>query len=467
MKRFCAFVVIMFFGSAKANIILPSILNNNMVLQQRLAVTLWGWGNPGEVVKVTNTWNNAIDSATTNANAHWQLTIQTPAVGGPYQINFKGYNSITLTNVFIGEVWLCSGQSNMEMNEQWGLPDVKAVLPHACNPNIRFFTVAKSAANCPQQDVKGTWVSCDAANLQTFSAAAYFFGKKLQDSLHVPIALINASWGGTPAEVWTPDSIIRMDEELLMAAKKQKPSKFWPHEPGVAFNAMIAPIARFAIAGAIWYQGETNTAYPYTYAKLFTEMMGTWRKAWKYNFSFYYVQIAPFAYGKPYAGALLQEQQSKAAAYPNVGMVVITDLVTDTSNIHPKNKHDVGDRLANWALAKNYEWKHITCQSPHLKNVIINSDKVLLSFEDTGGGLLIKGANVQQIWVAGADKVFYPAAANIEGNQLMVWSSKVQHPIAVRYAFGNTAIGNLFGSNHLPVIAFRTDNWKLNAANNK
>ena len=344
-----------------------------MVLQQKSNVKLWGWASPGEKIFITNTWNNKTDSIVATGEANWQTTIQTPAAGGPYTITLKGNNEIILENILIGEVWVCSGQSNMEMNEQWGkLKDIKAEFPTCYNKNIRFLFVPKTTSTHPQDDCKAEWMICDSNTLNTFSAAGYFFGKKLNHELNVPIGLINSNWGGTPAETWTPKEVVNKNDTLKSAAAKLKSNPWWPAAPGLAYNGMIAPLTNFSIAGAIWYQGESNTGAPLTYSRLFTSMIDAWRKEWNNNFPFYYVQIAPYKYGNRNVGALLQEAQTQSMNHDNVGMVVITDLGIDTNNIHPTDKHDVGERLANWALAKTYLKGGIVYKSPMYKSMAID-----------------------------------------------------------------------------------------------
>lgn len=462
MKKSIVFPVLLFLSVAlKANIRLPNIINNNMVLQQQSTVKLWGWAGPNEKVYVTTSWNNKLDSVVTTRDANWMLTVQTPAGGGPYTITLKGENTIVLNNVLIGEVWVCAGQSNMEMNYNWGLPDVKAALANCANSNIRFFYIPKSTAKYPQDNCGGEWVNCDSNTLKSFSAVGYFFGKKLNADLNVPIGLINANWGGTPAETWAEAAAINSDSALKTAAAKQQPYDWWPYEPGAAFNGMIAPISNYDIAGAIWYQGEGNTIAPDTYSKLLTTMIGTWRKAWNKELPFYYVQIAPYSYGNKYISSIIREQQTKAMAYTNVGMAVITDLVDNIKDIHPKNKHTVGDRLANWALAETYHKQGLLYKSPMYKSMEVQKEKAIISFNNAPTGLMAKDKVVSEIYIAGTDKIFYAGTAKIDNNKLIVTSPKVPQPVAVRFAFSNTAMANLFSKEGLPVNSFRTDDWEL------
>ena len=252
---------------AVANVRLPAVLGSNMVLQQQSTVKLWGWSAPAERILVTTSWNNKTDTVVGTRDANWQLTVQTPAAGGPYTITFKGYNTVVLENILIGEVWVCSGQSNMEWSYNHKLKDIADELPTAANPNIRFFQITKATSTSPQDDCEASWVPCDSNTLKSFSAVGYFFGKKLNKDLNIPIGLINSSWSGTPAEVWANPEAIENNAVVKEAATKISPAAWWPYLPGRAYNAMIAPITDFAIAGAIWYQGEGNTAIPNTYGQ--------------------------------------------------------------------------------------------------------------------------------------------------------------------------------------------------------
>jgi len=462
MKKCFVFAVLLLCAIAsKANIRLPNVINSNMVLQQQSAVKLWGWAGPAEKIYITTSWNNKLDSTITTRDANWMISVQTPAAGGPYTITLKGDNTIVLNNVLIGEVWVCSGQSNMEMNYGWGLPDIKAALPTCANSNIRFFTIPKTTSKYPQDNCGGEWLNCDSNTLKNFSAVAYFFGKKLNGNLNVPIGLISTNWGGTPAETWAEAEAINNDKELKAAAEKLQPYDWWPYASGAAFKGMIAPITKYAIAGSIWYQGEGNTGAPDTYGKLLTTMVGTWRKAWNTAFPFYYVQIAPYTYDNKFVSAIVREQQTKAMAFPNVGMVVITDLVDNVKDIHPKNKLDVGNRLANWALAETYRKEGIVYKSPMYKSMEVQKSKAIITFDNAPNGLKATDQYINEIYIAGSDKRFFAATAKIEKNKLIVSSPEVSNPAAVRFAFSNAAIGNLFSKEGLPVNPFRTDDWEL------
>jgi sialate O-acetylesterase len=458
MKKPVLLLLLLIHIMAKANITLPAVIGSNMVLQQQSSARFWGWGNANEKVFITPSWNNSTDSATVTGDGKWQVNIATPKAGGPYNIIIKGGNSITLTNILVGEVWVCSGQSNMEYNYYWGLPDIQQELPHAANANIRFFNIPRTTALYPQEDCRAQWTVCDSNTIKSFSGVGYFFGKRLNQALDVPVGLINASWGGTPAEVWMQEQAVNSDSLLKQGAAKLSPTPWWPVSPGLCFNGMIAPVTPYAIAGAIWYQGEGNTTAPEYYERLFPAMIRNWRQQWNKEIPFYYVQIAPYTYGNKPVGALIQEAQLKTLSLPNTGMAVISDLVTDTSDIHPKNKRDVGLRLANLALENTYR-KKFPATSPVYKKIEVKKDKVVIAFNHVYTGLVVKGKAVTPLLIAGDDQIFYPAESKVEGDRLTAWSKKVKNPVAVRYAFGNTAIGNLFSREGLPVSPFRTDHW--------
>jgi sialate O-acetylesterase len=452
--------------AVNANIVLPSVIGSNMVLQQNSRVKIWGWGNPLEKVFVTTSWDNKTDSAIVPPEAGWKITVHTPAAGGPYTITIKGNNTIVLQNVLVGEVWVCSGQSNMEMSYGWGIPIMNDDVPKAFNNNIHFFTVAKASSAYPQDDCKGEWAVCDSNTVKAFSAAAYYFGKRLNKELNMPIGLINTSWGATAADVWTPDSVIEADATLKEAAAKIKPNPWCAIKPGSVYNTMIAPLLNYNIAGVIWYQGESNTVAAASYTKLFTSMISTWRSAWGKQFPFYYVQIAPFKYGDRNIAALLREAQTHSMSLNNTGMVVITDITGDTTDIHPKNKRDVGYRLAGWALAETYNRPGLIYKNALYKSMDVKDGKAILSFDNAGSGLTSNDKAITQVYIAGDDRVFYPAQVTIDHDKLVVWSALVKQPAAVRYAFGNTAVGNLFGPGNLPVNPFRTDNWPVDTSPN-
>ena len=463
MKRICiAILALVSALSINSQVRLPAIFSSNMVLQQKDSVKLWGWADPMEKIAITTSWNNRTDTAVTKSNAKWELTVMTPSAGGPYRITFKGYRTVSLENVMIGEVWLCSGQSNMQWNYYGGVKDIDAELKLSAQENIRFFHVPKSASDDLQDDTQASWSVCDSNSLKGFSAIGYFFGKYLQRKLNVPIGLVHSSWGGTPAEVWTPRELIEEDDVLKQAAEKKPPVPWCPVQPGVVYNAMINPIKNYPISGAIWYQGESNTSTPGSYAKLLTTMIDAWRKDWHTDFPFYLVQIAPYTYGNNLSAAVLREQQTIAAKHYRSGMIVISDLVSDTTDIHPRDKKSVGKRLSDYVLFDHYKnGNEADAKSPVYESMVVNDGKAYINFNYAESGIVSRDKKINALLIAGTNKVFYPAEAKIEKGKLVAWSKNVKEPVAVRYQFCNACIGNLVSQTGLPVAPFRTDDWEV------
>lgn len=457
------FVAFIGFNAVEAEIRLPAIIGTHMVLQQNSMVNMWGGCEPGEKIKITTNWDTTTYNTVGTYWAKWSLPLKTPARGGPYTITIQGSNRIVLEDVLIGEVWACSGQSNMEMSYNWGKPNkFDKDVTSATNTNIRFFNIPKQTALYPQEDVKARWVVCTPDEMKKFSLVGYFFGQKLQQDLKSPVGLINASWGGTPAEAWTPKELVEQDFALTKAASTLKALYSWPVTPGAAYNAMIYPLINYNITGVIWYQGESNTGTADTYQSLFTTMIGAWRKVWEKEFPFYFVQIAPYTYGNNNIGALLREAQTKTLSYPKTGMVVTSDLVDNIKDIHPRMKKEVGLRLANLALADTYKKRIAGYNSPIYKNMKIEKDKIRVYFDHAEDGLVTKGGTPTDFYIAGEDKNFEPAQAMIEGNAVVVWSNTIKSPVAVRFGFNNIAMPNLYSTSGLPVNLFRTDDWPVN-----
>jgi sialate O-acetylesterase len=453
-----AFVLfLMLSHSAFSNVTLPNVFSDNMVLQRNTEVTIWGWANPQEEVVVTPSWNNEEYKINASNQAKWEIKIPTPKEGGPYTISIKGYDEIVLKNILIGEVWICSGQSNMEMSASWGIENGDEVVKNAANPNIRFFSIPKLTATSPQNNVSGNWAECTPETMKYFSAAGYFFAKRLQEDLkNVPIGLIGSNWGGTPAEIWTPEEVIQNDAVLLESAKTRKEESYGPNQPGRAFNAMIYPLVGFKIAGVIWYQGESNVGSP-VYDKTFSALITSWRKLWNYEFPFYYVQIAPYQYGENHFGGveIRNAQRKVLQEVPNTGMAVTSDI-SPIDDIHPKDKKSVGTRLANLALVNTYKTNTDLVNGPLYKAIEIDNNKVSVYF-DYADGLYCKDKKTNQFEIAGADNVFYEADASIKNNVVILKSKKVLHPVKVRFAWNNTAQSDLFNKANLPASSFITE----------
>jgi sialate O-acetylesterase len=466
IKKHILFLILIFFSSlaVSGNVRLPNIIGSHMVLQQKSNVKLWGWASPGEKISIKTGWDGATYQIQATNDAKWLTEIKTPEAGGSYSITIQGNNTLELEDVLIGEVWVCGGQSNMEWSGTQKLPQSIEEAPNARNNKIRLFYVSKSTSQFPQENLDGKWVVCSPEEMIKFSAIGYFFGKNLNEKMNIPIGLINSNWGGTPAETWTPEFVINSNNTIKKGAEELKSQPGWPHQTALAYNAMIYPLTNYSIAGAIWYQGESNVRTYYAYEKLFTGMIDAWRQQWNKNFPFYFVQIAPFTYGFKNVGALLRETQSKSASHPNTGMVVITDLIPDTTNIHPILKKEVAKRLSDIALNKNYDFKDISFESPVYSSHVVERDKIKIHFNNAANGLMATGDQISSFEISAEDRRFLPAQAKIEGNTIVVYNKNIKKPVAVRFAFNNTAIPNLFNKDGLPVNLFRTDDWEMDTS---
>jgi sialate O-acetylesterase len=650
----------------KTRLTLPAIFNDNMVLQQQSNVPVWGKACPGEKISVTTNWQETA-VATANADGDWQVKIKTPKAGGPFEISVNGKrDTLNLKNILIGEVWVCSGQSNMEMPlKGWPPNDLiensAEEIAKADYPEIRLFTVKRAIANTPQFDCVGEWTTCTPQTAADFSATAFFFGKKLNQKLNVPVGLIHSSWGGTPAEAWTPAEEISQMEDFAETVEKLKgasaqikqlntwlnklpkidmtknnaedrfknidfndqklaavtcddekwsvmklptlwestelgefdgavwfrkeveltagpdyklelgpiddmdvvyfngkkvggievdgfystsrkydiPAKLvqkgknviavrvldtrggggiwgkpenmkiypekaadqaielageWKYQPVAEFknetfhiygkgdnsfanrpkldvdltaytpttlyNGMISPILPFGIRGAIWYQGESNVGRAKQYKKLFPLMINSWRNHWNQgDFPFYYVQIAPYEFGQPDRSQYLREAQLQTLSVKNTGMVVTTDI-GNPQNIHPAQKTEVGERLARWALNRDYGFEDLVPSGPIYNSMKVADNKIRIFFDYADMGLKCDGDELTHFLIADVNKNFVPAQAKIDGNTVLVWSDEVAEPIAVRFGWSNIAEPNLFNTAGLPASPFRTDNWE-------
>ena len=442
--------------SAFAKIVLPNIFSDHMVLQRNTELLFWGWGAPGEGLTVVTGWDGRAYDLKTGNDARWELKVNTPGAGGPFLIQFRGSsNEVTLDDVLIGEVWLCSGQSNMEWSANHGINRAEEEIKNADHPNIRLFSVDKRTSASPQDDLSGTWEVCTPKSMQDFSAVAYFFARKLQGEMNVPIGMIDSSWGATCAEVWTPAPIFEEHGDLRAAAAQIPPNEWVTTTPSRLYNAMIAPLTPFRIAGTLWYQGESNTANASTYEKMFETMIGSWRDRWGYDFPFYYVQIAPFNYGTPEVGAMVRNQQRLAMDFPQTGMVVVSDICT-VDDIHPQNKQDVGLRLANLALKEHYRKLDTEVYGPLYREIKIIGKKVEVFF-DHAEGLRSEAKKITQFEMAGEDGIFYPAKATLRKDRVVLVSKEVELPRKVRFAWDNTDLAILFNEAGLPASSFISD----------
>jgi sialate O-acetylesterase len=442
----------------RAAVKLAGVFGDNMVLQRDQPVPVWGTADKGEEVTVKIAGQTL--TAKADDEGRWKVTLEKLSLGEPLEMTIKGSagDEIKLSNILVGEVWVCSGQSNMEMG-LGACKDASEEIAAADHPNIRLFTVHKNKAAEPTTELKSKWLPCTPTNIGThdwnsFSAVAYFFGRHLNKELNIPIGLIHTSWGGTPAEFWTSRKALEADPSLKPVAQG---------ESSCLFNGMIAPLIPFAIRGAIWYQGESNIPHAYQYRTLFPAMIRNWRTDWgQGDFPFLFVQIAPFRYDSldPACWPELCEAQAMTLQkVPNTGMAVTTDI-GDLKDIHPKNKQDVGKRLALWALAKTYG-KEIVYSGPLYKSMAVEGNKIRLQFDYVGGGLISRdGKPLTDFTIAGADQKFVPATAEIDGASIIVSSPEVAEPAAVRFDWRDDATPNLSNKEGLPTGPFRTDSWK-------
>jgi sialate O-acetylesterase len=439
-----------------ANVTVPALFSDHMVLQKNSTVTVWGWGKPGEMVTITGSWDPG-RSYTQRVPNHsvWSMEVETPGAGGPYQMLIRGYNAIEINDVLIGEVWLGSGQSNMEWSASSGIEHREEEVAGANYPEIRFFQVQTTTAPSPQQLVNGQWVKCSPETMPFFSAVLYFFGKDLHTELGEPVGLISSAWGGTPVEIWMPEAAIRNDRLLKTSAELLKPVPWGPVEPGVAFNAMIHPLIPFRIKGALWYQGEANVEFPDQYARALKTLIESWRAAWGYDFSFYYVQIAPYeGYGNDNVkGAVIRDQQRKVMEMvPGTGMAVVSDI-GNLKDIHPRNKIDVGDRLAAWALSHDYGKVELPYSGPLPHSAEATGDGITIRFDHAESGLVAREDGLKEFEVLGTSGNWVEARARIVGNTVEVTAPQ-GGAVGVRYGYRNDSDPTLFNGDGLPASCF-------------
>ncbi len=631
---------------------LPAVISSHMVLQRDSEAPIWGWAKPGDQISIKTSWDQMVYGTLTDKDSKWMIKVKTPGAGGPYTIEIGGKDKIVLEDIMCGEVWLCSGQSNMEMPlrgwPEWGGPieGSEEAIKEANYPEIRLFTVQKATSFLPVDTCSGSWAACTPETAKDFSATGYFFGLQLYRTLGVPVGLIHSSWGGTAAEAWTsseyisripkfatstgvcdpeiffkksvenyydamgqwvhsigydvedpgpawtrtpaswqgwtdiavpaewsktfigtyigaveyqttfkvpkswtnqvtvlelgpideldiawvngklvgshlnpgdyatervyeiPAGTLKSGDNLLalnvgntsglggfngkekamkIRLKKSKsggkslagtwkarkgpafgnlppmpecPNCNYPNTPTMLYNGMIKPIIPFGIKGAIWYQGESNRYDGMLYRQIFSGMIQNWRHDWmEGDFPFYFVQIAPYTYRDTHSTGLLREaQQYVMKTVPNTGMVVTMDI-GNLKNIHPGNKQDVGKRLANWALAKDYGFLNKAYTGPVYSGMQKEGAKIRIILDFAFGGLTSFGNDLTCFQIAGNDKVFKPAIALIADKTIVVYSDEVPDPVAVRFGWNSTDVPNLFNVLGLPAAPFRTDNW--------
>ena len=471
-KTLLAALMLMQMG-AMAKVDLPEILSDNMVLQQQTEVKLWGKAKANAEVSISPSWTNSIYTVKTDNDGKWLAEIQTPSAGyTPYTITLSDGEVTTLNNILIGEVWFCSGQSNMEMPLAgfWNCPieDANETIATASQwKGIRVATIEKNGQLEPVDRCKGNWKVSNPANAPAFSATAFNFAMMMNCVLDIPVGIINCSWGGSTVEGWLPRDIVLQykDINLEKDIRKEDGHDWWHYmSPTLMYNGMLKPLQNYTIKGFLWYQGESNVGKHKTYHERLKTMVELWRKEWGLGeLPFYYVEIAPFGSRETNGSALLRESQFKAQSIiSNSGMISTNDLVEEykKNNIHPKNKTDVGKRLAYMALKRTYGFKGIEDMGPVYKSMEVKDGAAILSFENAKDGFnRLNG--MEGFEIAGEDKVFYPAEAEVYNNlQIKVKSDKVKNPVAVRYCFRDFKLGNVANLRELPMYPFRTDNWE-------
>lgn len=486
-------------ANLQADVRLPALFSQHMVLQREAQVPVWGWAEPGEEVAVAI--GGQTQTARADAQGKWMVKLSKLQAGGPQKLSVQGKNSLTIDDVLVGEVWLGSGQSNMGMTVS-GAQNFEQEEKNADLPRVRMFTVTSGPAAAPQEDCKGQWVVCAPGTVGKFSATLFFFGRDLYKSLDVPVGLINSSVGGTPIESWISSDVQHASPELkaffeagaheekafdpaAAKAKYEKDLACWkevakkakkegrpvpraPRDPvalrkrkgnvGGLFNGKIAPLIPYAIRGAVWYQGEANTRgdkarfYQYQLPLLVTD----WRARWGSEFPFAWVQLPNFTAGEGWCA--VREAMLKSLKVPNTGMAVAIDI-GEPKNIHPKNKQEVGRRLGMWALGTVYG-KKIATSGPLPTAHTVRGHEMVVSFAHADGGLVAKRGNLKGFVIAGADHQWKPAQARIEGDVVVVSSPDVPQPVAVRYAWTDNPDCNLYNAAGLPASPFRTEDAK-------
>jgi len=494
--------------AAVAELRTPAFVGDHMVIQRDMEAPLWGWADPGDTVTVSLAWQT--HRTTANDEGRWEIAFVPMPAGMGHSLSIAaGDESLTFDNVAVGEVWICSGQSNMEWPvERSRDPNIE--IAAANYPDIRIFATQRAVADAPQTDVTGQWQTVTSESIPGFSAVAYFFGRELHKELGVPIGLLKTAWGGTPAEAWTSRPALEAQEDLepLLArwdtlvenypqARKEyeqaladweeavktaeengeeKPNKPRAprgpgdsHRPANLYNAMIAPFVPIAFNGAIWYQGESNASRAYQYRTIFPAMINDWRDAWSRDFPFLFVQLANYRDRAEQPGesdwAELREAQTMALELPNTGMAVAIDI-GEADDIHPKDKQHVGKRLAYPALALVYG-KNMAYAGPMFEAMTVEAGKARLAFAHTDGGLVAPRGTVKGFAIAGEDKNFVWADAQIEGDAVVVSSPDVPNPVAVRYGWADNPGVNLYNRAGLPASPFRTDDWPGITVDNK
>jgi len=471
----CA-VLCTLFITANAQVKLAGLFTDGMVLQQKATIPVWGWDKAGSKISIVTSWDKKLYTGIADASGKFIIKISTPSYGGPYELTVSDGKPQVLKNVLIGEVWICTGQSNMEMPMKGfkGQPIIgsnEAIIASA-NKNIHLFTVPRGSTTTLQTDIKPSqWLEASPETVSNFSATGYYFGRVLNKMLNVPVGLINCSYSGSSIQAWMDPETLKSFPEIKVPAPTDS-IKDKSRTPTTLYNAMISGVYGYGIKGAIWYQGESNYSEPAQYQKLLDTMVAKWRSVWGIgDFPFYYCQIAPYDYaqlppynkGGKYNSAFVRDvQRIEADKIPNAGMAVLMDI-GQQGTIHPFHKEEGGTRLAYLALVKTYSLKGFSGVSPSYESMSVKGSVANIKFKDCPNGLTSYLKELTTFEIAGADKHFYPAKATISGSSVNVSSDSVKQPVAVRYAFRDFVVGELFGTDGLPVSSFRTDDWDYDA----
>ncbi|MDP6539574.1 MAG: sialate O-acetylesterase [Planctomycetota bacterium] len=444
---------------AAADVTLAGVFTDHMVLQAGAPCPVWGTATPGEHLAVHCAGERVETVA--DGSGHWRVDLPALEVSDePRELVVEGSSRLVVSDVLVGEVWLCSGQSNMVWRNE-SCARAEEEVAAADFPRLRMFTFPRTQADEPSTECKGEWVVCSPQTAAKFSAVAYHFGRELLEDLDRPVGLVVSAWGGTVCEAWTRRGALEGVDELAYMVHEGNGRKA-QNRPSVLYNGMIRPLIPFSFAGAIWYQGEANVSRAWEYRTLFPTMIESWRTDWGSELPFYFVQLAPFRYharGRlaPEACAELREAQALAQALPRTGMAVTMDI-GNPDDIHPRNKRDVGRRLALWALARDYG-RDVECSGPVFRSLAVTDDSIRLSFAHAEGLRTRDGEAPGVFEVAGMDRLFHAARARIEGGEVVVRSAKVALPVAVRYGWRDDAQPNLENGAGLPAVPFRTDDW--------
>lgn len=474
MKRLTVFIIILnlqFLQEIKAEVKLPAIVSSNMVLQRNTTIKLWGWADAHEKIRIKTSWSKEILNFEADSEGSWFIETRTTNSKEPQTIEISSKSSdINLKNILFGEVWLCSGQSNMEqpLKGYFGQPTFGSVLAIAksTNPNIRLFSVERMGSKTPLKDIEKftAWQQASPESVSDYSAIAYFFGQQLQEILNVPVGIIETSWGGSFVEAWMSKEVLGNFQEINIKDANLTNAN---RAQTALFNAMIHPLIPFAIKGVLWYQGEANRENPEDYKGLFPAMVKDWRLRWGIgDFPFYYVQIAPYNYGDNNAfqtvdnSSFMREAQLQCLELiPNSGIAITIDI-GDEYCIHPPKKKEVADRLLYNALNQTYGYKTIDYAAPIYSSHEVKNGGMVLKFINAETGLYTFN-KLEGFEIAGADRVFHPASAKIVDREyIFVKSSEVNSPVAVRYAWCNWIEGTLYDASLLPASSFRTDSWE-------